>query len=256
MGTSKGYIPPSGGDWTPLKGEITDLATHIDTYSNDKKQEVSTHIVSDFITAIGGSEGFSRASRNSKNANGTTILSSKAGRTTALKLGNIISSISTNGIRATLENEKIDFSNLTIDELEKKLIENYSDTASNEDIDAANKAMSEVIIEIFKDVDNIDELESKIMGIVETENILCSFYEKYIFKRFKRKFEEESIKKYNLDKTSKIMSDIERALTVMLKTYQCDNKLTDIDFSTKDGEEFMQGMLENLTEYLEDYNNE
>lgn len=203
MGTSKGYSPPSGVDWTPLKKEITDLANHLDTYNNEKKQEVSTQIVSDFITAIGGSEGFSRASRNSKSTTGGTILSSKAGRTTAIKLGNILSSISTNGIRTTLENEKIDFSNSTIDELEQKLIENYSDTASNEDIDAANKAMSEVIIEIFKDVDNIDELESKIMGIVETENILCSFYEKYIFKRFKRKFEEESIKNMVLIKQVK-----------------------------------------------------
>ncbi len=256
MGTSKGYSPPSGVDWTPLKKEITDLAKHLDIYNNDKKQEVSTQIVSDFITAIGGSEGFSRASKNSKGTTGGTILSSKAGRATAIKLGNILSSISRNGIRTTLENEKIDFSNSTIDELEQKLIENYSDTASNEDIDAANKAMSEVIIEIFKDVDNIDELESKIMSIVETENILCSFYEKYIFKRFKRKFEEESIKKYGIDKASKTMSDIERALTIMLKTYQCNQKLTEINFSTKDGDDFVQGMLENLTKYLEDYNNE
>ena len=93
-------------------------------------------------------------------------------------------------------------------------------------------------------------------NIVETENVLCSFYEKYIFKRFKRKFEEESIKKYNLDKASRIMSDIEKALNIMLKTYQCNQKLTEIDFSTRDGEEFVQGMLENLTKYLEDYNNE
>ncbi len=256
MGTSKGYSPPSGVDWTPLKKEITDLANHLDTYSTDKKKELSTQIVSDFITAIGGSEGFSRASRNTKSSSSGTVLSSKAGRATAIRLGNILSSISTNGIRKTLENEKIDFSNLTIDELEKKLLESYSDTASNEDIDAANKAMSEVIIEVFKDVDNIDELESKIMGIVETENVLCSFYEKYIFKRFKRKFEEESIKKYGIEKASKIMSGTEKALNVMLKTYQCDKKLTDIDFSTKDGEEFVQGMLENLTKYLEDYNNE
>lgn len=256
MGTSKGYSPPSGVDWTPLKKEITNLANHLDDYSSDKKQEVSTQIVSDFITAIGGSEGFSRASKNSKGSTGGTILSSKSGRTTAIKLGNILSSITTNGIRTTLENEKIDFTNLTIDELEKKLIENNSSTASNEDIDAANKAMSEVIIEIFKDVENLDELETKIMNIVETENILCSFYEKYIFKRFKRKFEEESIKKYGIAKASRIMSGTEKALDIMLKTYQCDKKLTAIDFSTKNGDDFVQGMLENLTEYLEDYNNE
>ena len=44
-----------------------------------------------------------------------------------------------------------------------------------------------------------------ILYILETENILCSFYEKYIFKRFKRKFEELSIKKYGISKASKIM---------------------------------------------------
>lgn len=256
MGTSKGYSPPTGANWTPLKGEITDLANHLDDYNSDEKLKVSTHIVSDFITAIGGSEGFSRASRNSKNSSGGTILSSKAGRTMALRLGNVLSSIHANGIRETLQNQKIDYSNLTIDELEKNLLESFSDTASNEDIDAANKAMSEVVIELFQDVDNLDELETKIMSIVETENILCSFYEKYIFKRFKRKFEEESIKKYGSDKAAKTMSDIERALSVMLKTYQCDKKLTEIDFSTQDGEVLVQTMLENLTGYLEDFNDE
>ncbi|MCR8710998.1 hypothetical protein [Aliarcobacter butzleri] len=256
MGTSKGYSPPAGANWTPLKGEITDFANHLDTYDNDKKQKVSTQIISDFITAIGGSEGFSRASRNTKSSSGGTILSSKAGRTMALRLGNVFSSIRTNGLRETLQNQKIDYSNLTIDELEKKLLESYADTASNEDIDAANKAMSEVVIELFQGINNIDELETKIMTIIETENILCSFYEKYLFKRFKRKFEEDSIKKYGIDKTSKMMFDIEKSLTVMLKTYQCDKKLTEIDFSTKDGDIFVQAMLEQLVEYLEDYTNE
>lgn len=58
MGTSKGQIPPSNGDWSPLKSDITDLVNNIDISDQEKKQELTSKVVSDFVTAIGGSRGF------------------------------------------------------------------------------------------------------------------------------------------------------------------------------------------------------
>ena len=122
MGTSKGQMPPSNGDWSPLKSDITNLVNNIDIVNQEKKQELTSKIVSDFITAIGGSKGFASASRPSKSS-GRTIFSSKIGRTTAIKLGRFFSSVGTSGLKLSFDQLKIDFSNLTIDEIEDKLIE-------------------------------------------------------------------------------------------------------------------------------------
>lgn len=257
MGTSKGQMPPSNGDWSPLKTDITDLANNIDTSDQEKKQELTSKIVSDFVRAIGGAQGFSSSSRATKSGSGSgrrTVFSSKSGRTTATKLGGFFSSVGTNGLQSSLNKIEVDFSNLTIDEVADKLIEIFSETTNSDDANAANKAMSEVIDDLFLGVENIEELESKILTSLETENILCSFYEKYIFKRFERNLDEYDIQKYGNDKALKIMRDIENYINIKLKTYQCDKKLMDIDFNSDAGEAFVQGLLENILNFLGDYN--
>lgn len=251
MGTSKGHMPPSNGDWSPLKVDITELAKNI-TVSGETKQKLVNKIIKDFVTAIGGTEGFSSSSKAYKIGD-KTIFSSKAGRNTAVKVGSFVSSISGSGLKATLFNLKIDFTNLTIDELQEKIIEVFSQISNNDDVNAANKAMAEVIDNLFKGVDNIDELENKIISSLESESILCSFYERYIFKRFERNFAEYDIKKYGIDTAHKIMMDIENAISIKLKTFQCNHKLTDIDFKSNHGEAFVQRLLQELLEYLEVY---
>lgn len=253
MGTSKGQMPPSNGDWTPLKSDITDLANNIDTGDQEKKQELTSKVVSDFVTAIGGSGGFSSASRSSK-SNGRTTFSSKVGRATASKIGEFFGSVGTSGLQSSFEKLEIDFSNLTIDEIEDKLIEIFSETTNSDDANAANKAMSEVIDDLFLGVENIEDLESKILTSLETENILCSFYEKYIFKRFERNLDEYDIQRYDNETALKIMRDIENYINIRLKTHQCDNKLTDINFNSNAGEEFVQAILKEILEQLEVYN--
>lgn len=257
MGTSKGQIPPSNGDWSPLKSDITDLANNINISDQNKKQELTSKIVSDFVSAIGGAQGFSSSSKATKSGSGRgskTIFSSKIGRSTAIKLGGFFSSVVTNGLQSSFNNLKIDFSNLTIDEVADKLIDIFSETTNSDDANAANKAMSEVIDDLFVGIENMEELEIKILSSLETENILCSFYEKYIFKRFERNLDEYDIQQYGNDKALKIMRDIENYINIKLKTYQCDKKLMDIDFNSNAGEEFVQAILHDILEQLEVYN--
>ncbi|ADG92662.1 hypothetical protein Arnit_0999 [Arcobacter nitrofigilis DSM 7299] len=253
MGTSKGQIPPSNGDWSPLKSDITDLVKNIDIGNQEKKQKLTSKVISDFVTAIGGSEGFSSSSRSSKSG-GRTTFSSKVGRATASKLGGFFGSVGTGGLQSSFKKLEIDFSNLTIDEIEDKLIEIFSETTNSDDANAANKAMAEVIDELFVGIENIDDLENKILTSLETENILCSFYEKYIFKRFERNLDEYDIQRYGNDTALKIMRDIENYINIRLKTHQCDNKLSDIDFNSNTGEEFVQAVLQEILEQLEVYN--
>lgn len=252
MGTSKGQMPPSNGNWSPLKSDITNLANNIDTSDQEKKQELTSRVVSDFVNAIGGAGGFSRSSRATK-SRGQTTFSSKVGRKTATHLGSFFSSVGTSGLASSFETLGIDFSDLSIEELEEKLIEVFSETTNSDDANAANKAMAEVLDELFNEVADINELEQKILTSIETENILCSFYEKYIFKRFERNLDEYDIQKYGNDKALKIMRDIENYINIRLKTHQCDYKLTDIDFNSNDGEEFVQAILQEILEQLEVY---
>lgn len=253
MGTSKGTMPPSNGDWSPLKNDITQLVNNIDTPDQVKKQKLTSKVVGDFITAIGGAENFASSSRARKDGS-KTIYSSKIGRTTAAKLGGFLGSIGVSGIQITLNTLNINLVDLTIDELHKELIQMFSTTSNSDDANAANKAIVEVIDELFAGVENIDELEKEILSSLETENILCSFYEKYVFKRFERNFDEYDIGQYGNDKARRILEDVESFIHIKLKTYQCDKKLKDIDFTTVAGEAFVQGLLENILNFLGDYN--
>ena len=52
MGTSKGTMPPSNGDWSSLKGDITTLVNNIDIPDQEKKRKLTAKVVSDFITEL------------------------------------------------------------------------------------------------------------------------------------------------------------------------------------------------------------
>jgi len=253
MGTSKGTMPPSNGDWSPLKNDITLLVNNLDISDQEKKQKLTAKVVGDFISAIGGAENFASSSKARRDGQ-KTIYSSKIGRTTATQLGSFLGSIGVSGIQNSLNSLKINFNDLTIDELHKELIHIFSTTSNSDDANAANKAMAEVIDELFIGVGNIEDLETKILSLLDTENILCQFYEKYVFKRFERNFDEYDIGKYGNDKARRILEDVESFIHMKLKTYQCDKKLKDIDFATGAGEAFVQGLLENILAFLEDYN--
>jgi len=252
MGTSKGTMPPSNGDWSPLKNDITQLVKNIDIPDQEKKSKLTSKVVADFITAIGGSENFASSSKSRIDGQ-KTIYSSKNGRATAIKLGGFMGSVGANGIHNTLNRFKINFANLTIDEIHKELIKIFSTTSNSDDANAANKAMAEVLDDLFIGIDNIEDLETKIFSSTETENILCQFYEKYIFKRFERNFDEYDIGRYGNDKARRILEDVEIFIHMKLKTYQCDKKLKDIDFTTGASEIFVQAQLQNILEFLEDY---
>ena len=253
MGTSKGTMPPSNGDWSPLKNDITQLVNNIDIPDQEKKLKLTSNVVRDFITAIGGAENFASSSKSRRDGE-KTIYSSKTGRATAVKLGNFFGSVGTNGIQNTFNAFKINFASLTIDDLHKELIKIFSTTSNSDDANAANKAMAEVIDELFTGVSNIEDLETKILSSIDTENILCQFYERYVFKRFERNFDEYDIGHYGNDKARRVLEDVESFIHIKLKTYQCDNKLKDIDFTTGASEVFVQGLLQNILEFLEDYN--
>ncbi|MDX9796757.1 MULTISPECIES: hypothetical protein [Campylobacterales] len=252
MGTSKGTMPPSNGDWSSLKGDLTTLVNNIDIPNQEKKQKLTAKVVSDFITAIGGADNFASSSKSRKDGS-TTIYSSKIGRATATQFGSFLGSIGIGGIQNSLNTLKINFNDLTIDELHKELIQVFSVTSNSDDANAANKAMAEVVDELFNEVDNIEDLETKILSSLETEDILCQFYERYIFKRFERNFDEYDIGHYGNDKARRILEDVESYIHIKLKTYQCDKKIKDIDFSTSAGEAFIQEQLQNILAFLEDY---
>jgi len=252
MGTSKGIMPPSNGDWSPLKNDITQLVNNIDIADQEKKQKLTSKVVANFIAAIGGAEHFASSSKSRRDGQ-KTIYSSKIGRSTAVKLGGFFGSVGVNGVQNTLNTFKINFVSLTIDDLHKELIKVFSTTSNSDDANAANKAMAEVIDELFTGVSNIEDLETKILSSIDTEDILCQFYEKYVFKRFERNFDEYDIGHYGNDKARRILEDVESFIHMKLKTYQCDNKLKDIDFTTGASEVFVQGVLQNILEFLEDY---
>lgn len=248
MGTSKGYEPPNGGDWNSLKRQMGDLLdNHI------KKEKV----VSKFIKALGGSEGFSSSSKptniSSDGGRGTAFKSSTA-RRTLQSVGAFFSDIHSQGLHQATQSRGIDLTNKTLDETKEALIEYFITPAIDSDSACASFAIATVIENLFNDIsdeDNIEEFLKDVITSDKAKNILCGFYENYIYELFSRIFFEDRTFKTNQNEAVEILDIVKTTINAKIATYQCSNNIASVDFHSQAGSDFVQGILKDILEVLE-----
>lgn len=247
MGTSSGYIPPTGADWTSLKNQIGKLLD---------KPEKKDLVMSKFVSALGGAKGFS--SNQSKLATsggrrGKTFSSSNAKKTSQNVLG-FFSDIRSQGLKQTLQDRGIDFQNKNLDDIKETLIEYFSEPSTDGDSDASSRAIATVMDKIFDELETEEELEGYFNDIISTEKskiILSDFYENYIYERFQRIFFEDITKKSNQEDAVDVLDMVKDTIHATMSTYQCNNNLENIDFHGQDGADFVQGILQDILEIFE-----
>lgn len=248
MGTSSGYMPPNGADWTSLKIQIGKLLG---------KPEKKDLVISKFVTALGGAEGFSSANRDKGvkgGSKGKTFSSSSARKTSQNILG-FFSDVYQQGLEQTLQERGIDFNNKTLDDVKDTLIEYFSEPSIDGDSDASSRAIATVFDKIFENIETEKELENYFSDVISTEkskDILEDFYVEYIYERFARIFFEDITKKSNQDDAIDILEMAKDTISSKISTYQCKSDLTKINFHGQDGANFVQGILQDILEIFEE----
>lgn len=251
MGTSAGYIPPSGDNWNSLKRQMGMLLD---------KPEKKELVLSKFITAIGGSEKFSASNRpmgnNSNGSNsrkGKSFKSSSARKTSQNVLG-FFSDINTSGLSQALQDRNIDLNDKNLEEIKETLIDYFTEPSIDGDTDASSRAITTVMDDLFSEISTEEELENYFNNVISTEKaekILCGFYENYIFELFARTFFEDRTQHSNQSDTVEILDIVKETIKSKISTHQCKANLEDIDFKSQDGANFVQGILNDILEILE-----
>jgi len=245
MGTSAGYMPPSGGDWNSLKRQMGMLL------DNPEKRNI---VLSRFVTAIGGAEGFSSSNKPQVGGGGHSFRSSSA-RQTSQHVLNFFSDVHNFGLEKTIQERGLDFKDKNLEEIKDLLIDYFSEPSIDTDSDASSRAIATVLDELFDDIDTEEELEncfSEIISTDKSELILCGFYEKYIFELFAKVFFEDRTLHDNQEDASEILEIAQDTIKAKIATYKCSFNLKDINFKEQDGADFVQGILKDILEILED----
>jgi hypothetical protein len=185
MGTSKGYEPPKGkgSPWDTLKRQMGMLI---------EKPDKNTKVVSKFIKAIGGAENFSSYNKpQSIPTGGGSSLSFKSStaRNTVQGLGSFFSDISKNGLQQAAKSRGINIEGKTIDEIKELFIDFFLTPAVDSDSVCASKAIETVMENLFNEIANEEELENILSNVIKTEKakeLVCGFYENYIYELFCR----------------------------------------------------------------------
>lgn len=249
MGTSAGYTPPSGDQWNSLKRQMGMLLD---------KPEKKELVLSKFIKAIGGAEGFSSSNRlasSSASGGSSRSFKSSSARKTSQNVLGFFSDINTHGLAQALKTRNIDLNNKTIDEIKETLIDYFTEPSIDGDTDASSRAIAKVMDDLFNDISTEEELENYFSDIISTEKaekILCGFYENYIFELFARTFFEDRTQHSNQNDTIELLDIVKETIKSKISTYQCNANLKNIDFSGQDGANFVQGILNDILEILEE----
>jgi hypothetical protein len=254
MGTSSGYSPPRGGDWNSLKRHLRKLS---DDISNDTEAKI---VVRKFIKAIGGSEAFAKSGKSSsigKGVNRKSFSSAVARKVSSNVLG-FIGDASRFGLHQALKSRGLlNLQGKSLNEIKETLIEFFSEPSVDGDAEAASRAVAKVFEDIFEQVESERELEaffSKVMSPKESEMLLCSFYEYYIYELFARTFFEDNMSRFGLEKSIELLETVQETIKAKIERYHCTKDLSTINFASHEGQLFVQGILQNILEILEEDN--
>lgn len=245
MGTSKGYLPPQkqGSPWHSLNIQLGKL------HNNPERINL---VLSKFIKSIGGAKAFS--SSNSSSSGGGTFKSSAA-RKTAQKLGSFFSDAHRVGFKEALKSRSIEFEGKTLGEIKEVLIDYFIETSIDADTYAASKAISNIMDELFEGIESEEKLEDYFTHLITSENkkiIMCGFYENYICELFARIIFEKRSEHSGLDDASEILENARDTISAKVQKFQCNHKLEEIDFNGESGKNFVQGILNEVLEIMED----
>ena len=245
MGTSKGYLPPKkqGSPWHSLNIQLGKL------HNNPEKIDL---VLSKFITSIGGADNFSSSNSSSS---GTGTFKSSSARKTAQKLGSFFSDASSLGFKEALESRSIEFEGKTINDIKEVMIDYFIETSTDADTYAASKAISNIMDELFEEINSEEELEEYFSHLITSENkkiIMCGFYENYIYELFARIIFEKRSEHSGLNDASEILENARDTINVKVQKYQCNKKLEDINFNGQEGTDFVQGVLNEVLVIMEE----
>jgi uncharacterized UPF0160 family protein len=230
MGTSKGYLPPKGFLWKDTKVAITNMAKN--------------NFDSDSVSKALGK--YAEARRNM--SGGSSTQQYKQISSSGAKALSFINLYNTFGLNDTLK--KIGLSNLigkSNEDVYLGLVDYFAPNADTFE----NSIVRDCMTEILDDFNLFDEKNSE--NKLSDKEFLQAFFIKYIQKSFISNFFEkiQGLCK-SIEETNRAINEIKKDIRVTLETEFTIEELTSIDWTSKQGEEFISKKCEEAFDMFKD----
>lgn len=194
MGTSTGYSLPTTGNWPTVKGDVTALGQ-----SGIASPMHISRIMSGYIQAQGGAVAAAQQSP----------MASRAGA----KIGGLFTGIGANGFTQTLQNIGLgEFVGKSASEVMRGLTDYLVESGSLLDQALVREAFQDYRDEVIGHCDTYEELDAIFSRLVEINGVgenIKRFFGYFIFRKFRRDFEERLMQVVSSVRASKqLLRDI------------------------------------------------
>ena len=231
MGTSKGYLPPTGYLWPDVKRDVTKMVK--DNFSSFSINKA----VSNFAKAMNSSGG---SGSNARQA----IQSSR-------KAISFIDSVRKYGLSETLDRFGLShLKNESPENVRKGLLKYFSDSGNEFYNSISNQTMNELMRELFKGIDDFEGYE-EVLKTLNTEIFIQEFIIKFIQNCFFANFTEKLLSLFdNLDKYQVAEKNVKTYIRNSIEKNFSINKIQDIDWSGQEGNEVLNNTYRKTLEML------
>jgi len=250
MGTSTGYKMPKGGEWAPLKTEVTEFAKKAPGGPGS-----ATAILRSYLTTIGGSEGISRGSGQGGGGGGGSG-GSRSGRKTAIStargVGSFLSRVGAVGLDEALR--EVGLPHLigkSAGEIAEGLLDSLAGAASTLDEAAVRAALADLNEELLGEAETYEDVERVLTESVDSHglaHILARFFGHYIFERFCRDFYERLVKKVGSVKASSSLDAIKDCIESAIRTKFINRDVTRVNWRGGEGSRITDQILNDTVE--------
>jgi hypothetical protein len=229
MGTSKGYLPPTGFLWTDTKRNVTGMVKNGLTPSSIGKAVSS----------------FSKAMSNNGNTKSGSI--AKVGS----KAIGFIQSVKNFGLADALERVGLShLRNQSSEELRSGLLEYFNDSGNELYDNIAQQSMNELMRELLKGAENEDDYDTLIRSI-DTGEFIREFVVKFIQNCFLANFSEKLLTMFDsLEKYDSAEKSVKTYIRTSIEAEYTVETIQSVDWNGQEGSKIISDKYDKALEIL------
>lgn len=231
MGTSKGYLPPTGYLWPDAKRDVTKMVKDNFTASSMDKA------ISNFAKSLNNSSG--------SGANAARAIQS------SIKALSFIDSVRNFGISITLDRFGLShLKNETTENIQRGLLKYFSESGNEFYDSVSSQSMNELMRELFKGIRNMNEYE-EVLKSLDAGEFIREFIIKFIQNCFFANFTEKLLGLFdNLDKYIIAEKNVKTYIRNVIERNFSIQKIQDIDWNGPEGNQVLNSTYTKTLEIL------
>ena len=223
MGTSKGYLPPTGYLWKDVKRDVTKMVK--DNFNNDSVDKTISN--------------FAKALNNSRSSGGNAEQALQSGR----KVASFFDAVRTYGFNEALERSGLaHLKGKSTQFIKEELLKYFNEGGNDFYGSVSNQTMNELLREMLKGVKNTDEYEEVIKSI-DSSDFIMEFIIKFIQNCFFANFTEKLLTLFeNLGKYDTAERSVKIYIRSTIEKNYTKEKIQSIDWNGIEGNRIINEM--------------